>query len=117
MIQKKNMCSSCPWRKDGDRSVYFLPATLQRTIVNDFNEGRVQACHGNHEHMCAGQLAFAEHKLGGVEEINNAQVAIRFGLLKKSSILKSADNIFDSVPEMLEDHEKRHFWAKALAGV
>lgn len=105
--QRKAACSSCPWVKDGDRSVCFEPEALLRTVIDAMNHGNIHPCHSGKEYMCSGYLAFADMNLrGGVYGLQMVRIADRLGLFDKSMVNKSL-NVFSSIKAMLSDHKKR----------
>jgi Family of unknown function (DUF6283) len=105
--QRKGACSTCPWVKDGDRTQYFPPAFLKRSVVHAMERGNIHPCHGNNEFMCSGYLSFAEQRLSsGVDTLQMVRIGGRLGVFDYDMVNTDL-NVFGSVKEMLADHEER----------
>lgn len=104
--QKTNHCVSCPWVKNGDRSCYFPPDVLERTIVDNHQAERIHYCHSQAEKFCTGYLAYL--KTSDPDFARNhalARVAIHFGFLDPAAIPEL--EVFETIPQMLADHQQR----------
>ena len=108
--QKSKPCASCPWMAEGgDRSLCFDPDTLEKTVVEKMRNGGIHPCHANNEDMCAGYLSFAEHTLpAGAATLQMVRIGNRLGLIDYD-LIDDTLPVYESVDEMLEDHERRCF--------
>ena len=105
--QRAAACASCPWIKDGDRSVCFDPDVLSNTVVAAMQHGDTHDCHSAKEYLCSGYLAFAQANLrAGVYGLQMVRIADRLGLFDESLVNKEL-NVFPSVKAMLADHKRR----------
>jgi hypothetical protein len=84
----------------------FASDTLERTVVADMKDGRVQYCHAeNHSHFCAGALAYRKRR-GELEGKMLIDIAVSCGLLDLSLIDPKIET-YDSVESMLEGDRRR----------
>jgi hypothetical protein len=105
--QRKGACSTCPWVKDGDRSKYFPPASLKKSVVDAMERGNIHPCHDNKDFMCSGYLSFAEQRLrGGVGALQMVRICGRLGMFDYDMVNTDL-NVFGSIKEMLADHKAR----------
>lgn len=107
LCQKKHPCKTCPWINDPS-SDCFHPQDLQRTVIADHLNDRMQTCHSDHSHICAGFLAFnAKEDLLANASI---RIAIMARVINPSDIDESLP-VFDTVEEMLESHTVRSLFS------
>jgi hypothetical protein len=104
-LQKTIHCQTCPWIRSFEADC-FDPGTLQKTVVADLQEGRVQTCHANHDFFCAGALSF-QAKTGILKDNSNFRLALVLGIISTDRIDPNF-NTFDSVEEMMSNHSIRN---------
>lgn len=109
--QKTSHCKTCPWIRSFESNC-FDPDTLQKTVIADLQEGRVQTCHHNHDSFCAGSLSF-QAKTGILEDNSNFRIGVELGIISVDRIDSSFDT-FDSIEEMLSNHSIRNGRKKML---
>lgn len=109
--QRRTACKTCPWIRDGDQSSYFVPETLEKTIVDTMRNGYLQECHSQTDYMCSGSLAFLEKNIpGGVFQLQMVRIADRLGFFDLGKVNTDLQT-FGSVEEMLKEHAKRQSWS------
>jgi hypothetical protein len=101
-MQKKSHCKTCPWIRSSFGQC-FDPNVLERTIVKEMMDGRVQYCHHNQNVFCAGALSYQKRN----DDFNTmARVGIAMEVIDYAKIDESF-NTFESVVEMLTSHSLR----------